>query len=116
MIGSTAGFAYVWAYRVRPEHEDDFLAAYGPDGDWARLFGPDPHYLGTELLGDPDDEQRFLTIDYWTSRQARDVFRDRHAAEFEALDLRCEDWTRDESHIGDFVPVRPAARSPDGSG
>lgn len=102
----TAGrFVYVWEYTIAAEHRTAFLAAYHPDGEWARLFRNDPAYLVTRLIRDVANPDRYLTIDYWTSREARDAFRERHRADFDALDRRCEALTLDETFLGDFVEV-----------
>jgi len=98
-------FAYIWAYAIDPRHRADFLAAYHPGGEWARLFRSDPAYLGTRLVQDAADPDRYLTIDYWSSQDARDAFRMRHRADFDALDQRCEAFTLDETFVGDFVEV-----------
>lgn len=95
-------FAYLWRYQVDPKRITEFLLAYGPDGEWVRLFRRDPAYLYTELLRDAGDDCIFITIDYWTSRAARDLFRERWSAEFAALDRRCEAYTQDEQLLGDF--------------
>ena len=98
-------FAYVWEYRIDPNCRSQFLAAYRPDGEWARLFSKDSSYLGTKLLQDVADEDRFSTIDFWVSEAARDAFRERYAAEFDELDRRCEDFTRQERLVGDYVEI-----------
>jgi len=102
-------FAYVWQYVVRESHRSEFLAAYGPTGDWVRLFSKDPAYIETVLLHDADHSDRYVTVDYWESRQARDSFRERYAAEFAALDSRCEKFTVREEFIGDFVVAGDSA-------
>ena len=102
---STARFVYAWQYRIDPDCRKEFLAAYGPGGDWVRLFSSDPAYLGTRLLRDVDDDCRYLTIDYWKSKTDRDAFRARHAGEFAALDRRCETFTREETLLGDFEEI-----------
>jgi 8-oxo-dGTP diphosphatase len=100
----------VWEFRVRPGREVEFEAAYGPEGDWARLFRRDPAYLGTDLLRDGADRRRYLTIDHWTSGAANDAFRERWRSEYEALDRRCEALTEHEEPLGRFDGA-PAARS-----
>lgn len=97
-----AGFAYIWKYAIRPEHEDKFLAAYRPNGHWANLFARDPEYLRTDLLRDASDRYVYLTIDYWTSKAARDAFREKYSEEFSTLDRQCEEYTVSEVLIGDF--------------
>jgi heme-degrading monooxygenase HmoA len=91
----------LWEFEVRAGSEAAFEAAYGPDGDWARLFGRAPGYLGTELLraGEP---RRYLTIDRWETRDAFEKFRDAHRDDYEALDRRCEALTVRETPIGKF--------------
>lgn len=98
-------FCYVWEYEVAPEEAAAFVAAYGADGPWVRLFRRDPAYLGTELWRDADDRRRFLTIDRWTSRQACLAFRERVGDELDALDAECERLTVRERAIGDFELV-----------
>src|SRR3954453_4667863 len=46
----------VWEYRIDAEHVEAFLAAYGSDGEWARLFQRGPGYVGTELYRSTDDQ------------------------------------------------------------
>jgi heme-degrading monooxygenase HmoA len=67
-------FVTVWEFRVHPEALAGFLSAYAPGGDWDRLFRRGDGYLSTELLRDERDPARFLTIDRWDSREARDGF------------------------------------------
>jgi quinol monooxygenase YgiN len=102
-------FCYVWEYEVAPEKAEAFVAAYGPDGPWVRLFRRDPAYLGTELGRDADDPRRFLTIDRWTTREACLAFRERVRGEFDAIDAECERLTVRERAIGDFELVAAAA-------
>ncbi|HZN03063.1 MAG TPA: NUDIX domain-containing protein [Candidatus Polarisedimenticolia bacterium] len=90
----------VWEFRPAPGREAEFERAYGPDGDWARLFRRDPAYLGTELLR--GTAGRYLTLDRWRSRAAYEGFRARHADDYADLDRRMEDLTSHESSIGAF--------------
>jgi hypothetical protein len=87
---------------VRPECSQAFQVAYGPDGDWVRLFRRDPQYIRTDFLADCDDPARFVTIDFWTSREACLAFRERSHSEFEALDEKFGEFTVQELHLGDF--------------
>jgi len=95
-------FAYVWEYIVREDRVDQFVRAYGPDGDWVKLFSLDEAYLGTKLYHDLDNPNRFLTTDYWTSKTERDLFREKYAPEFEEIDRACELLTKSEKFLGDF--------------
>lgn len=102
-------FAYAWQYLIDPARRNEFLAAYGPDGAWVRLFTRDSNYFGTVLLSDADNDSRFVTIDYWLSRDARDAFRTVHASDFSSLDRKCEAYTVTEEFLGDFTFVDPPA-------
>ena len=102
---ATKRFAYIWEYRIEPSRRSEYLAAYKPDGEWAALFSSDPSYIETVFLQDDEDENRFVTIDYWKSRADRDAFRKRHSGEFHSLDKRCEAFTIEERFLGDFVEV-----------
>jgi quinol monooxygenase YgiN len=95
-------FSYLWEFTVRPDRLEEFLAAYGPGGDWELLFGRDPAFLRTELLRDCSNPQRFVTVDRWTSRAACLGFRERFREELAAVDERCAQLTTEERHLGDF--------------
>jgi heme-degrading monooxygenase HmoA len=87
----------LWRFRCKPGAEAAFEAAYGPRGDWARLFRGAPEFLGTELLRGSDGT--YLTIDRWTSAEAVASFRKRHAKAYASLDARCEALTESESAV-----------------
>jgi heme-degrading monooxygenase HmoA len=95
-------YVILWEFRVREGREAAFEMAYGPDGDWARLFRRDVGYLGTELLADPDLPRRYLTIDRWVSAEAHREFSRRWKAEYEALDSTCNSLTEVETRLGAF--------------
>ena len=105
-MGKNREFVYVWEYRVRPDRIEEFLKAYGPEGDWVRLFRKAGGHLSTDLLESSEDPLRFLTVDRWESKDARDEFRDAFDAEFTELDARCEGFTEEENFLGDFEAVR----------
>lgn len=98
-------FAYIWQYTIKQAHKQAFLAAYEPKGDWARLFSRDPAYIETVLLGDDQDENRYVTIDFWRSKADRDAFRARYSVEFDELDSRCEEFTEEEQFLGDLHEI-----------
>jgi heme-degrading monooxygenase HmoA len=112
----SAAYAIVWELRPRPGREEEFERAYGPEGDWARLFRRAEGYLGTELLRDPAGPGRYLTIDRWASRAAFAAFKRAHGAEYEALDRACEGLTERESSLGSFENIEPGGQSGPGSG
>ena len=103
MSSSDPSYAYIWEYIVRENCLAEFEAAYGPGGEWVQLFRRAEGYLRTELLRDRGKPNRFVTIDYWTSRAAWETFRERFTAEFDALDARCEGYTESEREVGTFL-------------
>jgi len=103
--GRQAEFCYIWEFQVPPPHVEAFEKAYGPGGAWDQLFRLDSAYRGTDLLRDPQQRGRYLTIDHWATREACQSFHDRYRAEFDAIDRVCEAFTLAECHIGDFEMV-----------
>lgn len=96
-------FIVVWQFEIAEENIAAFEAAYGADGEWARLFRGSPHYHGTELLRDAYIPANYLTIDRWTSEEAYRDFRRDHDAAYEALDRKCDPLTSRETRIGAFT-------------
>jgi heme-degrading monooxygenase HmoA len=79
-----------------------FESFYGPQGVWADLFARGDGYVATELTRDQLQPQRYLTLDFWTSRQAYEDFRHQHLDEYKAIDIRCEQMTDSEVEVGSF--------------
>ncbi|MCB0194441.1 MAG: hypothetical protein KDJ65_21000 [Anaerolineae bacterium] len=102
MVKTKKFFVYVWEYRIKEENRDDFEQVYGPTGDWVQLFQKSEGYLGTELHWDVSKALRYVTLDYWESREIRDDFRQQFAQELADLDRRCESLTEREIFLGDF--------------
>lgn len=101
-----ADYAYIWQYFVRPERCAEFETHYGPEGSWVKLFRQHGGYIRTELHRDMVEANRYLTIDYWQSKEAFADFRKEFASQFEELDRKCELLTAKETCIGEFKPVR----------
>lgn len=99
----TSNAHLVWEFVVRPGCEAAFVDRYGPDGDWARLFGRADGFLGTQLLRDRNDDRRFLTIDRWQSAEAHAAFRRHFEAEYTELDRQLEALTVSERNLGSFA-------------
>jgi heme-degrading monooxygenase HmoA len=98
------GHVIIWEFQVQAGMEKQFEEVYGPKGDWARLFSQDGAYLGTELIRDLKTTCRYVTLDYWSSEQAYDDFRNRYLDEYKAIDQKCGAMTEDEREIGRFTP------------
>jgi quinol monooxygenase YgiN len=80
------GFVCAWEYVVRPTCVAEFERIYGTHRDRTQ-------------------PTRFLTLDFWDSREALDRFRKAFSAEYAALDAHCESLTEREREIGRFEPV-----------
>ena len=93
----------VWAFVVRADAVDAFARAYGPEGDWARLFARHPGYRGTALLRDTARPDRYLTIDSWDSIEARAAMLAGEKDEYARLDRACAALTESEQELGTFV-------------
>ena len=91
-----------WEFKIKPGAEAEFLARYGPDGAWAKLFRKSDGYIRTELLRDVAQERRFVTLDYWKSAEEYSKFRQEYLAEYDRLDKELERLTEDERRLGVF--------------
>jgi heme-degrading monooxygenase HmoA len=98
-------FVALWEYEVKPGCEKRFEKVYGPEGDWAKLFRTDPNYCETCLLQDPTGAAVYLTLDYWTSREAYEGFIKSHECEYKRLDALGEELTLQERRIGWYEAV-----------
>ena len=94
-------FLTLWEYEVKRGSEELFEAQYGPEGEWVRLFRRDARYRGTRLLRDLGADRVYVTMDWWESQAAYEEFRERWAAEYAAIDGRCEHLTVREKNIQD---------------
>jgi len=106
-----AGFTTLWRFDAAPERQAQFESAYGPDGDWVRLFRRAPGYVGSELLpqGTPRGDQgakslQYLTVDRWESVAAWRAFRERFAEDYERLDRDFEALTTREAPLASIRP------------
>ena len=95
-------YSYIWEFIVRDETRERFEEIYGPKGDWAKLFQRSPGYLGTDLIRDKSQGQRYLTIDRWQSFEHFLVFKKEYQAEYQILDEICERLTLSERELGEF--------------
>jgi len=84
---------------------ESFERVYGPEGEWAHFFRQGSGYIGTELLHDVEEPERYLVIDRWESSEAYNTFLEEHRAEY----LRRSDDTRlhyvQELRFGTFENV-----------
>jgi heme-degrading monooxygenase HmoA len=98
-------FLALWEYEVKPGCEERFENAYGPAGDWAKLFRSDSKYRETRLLRDPFRSAIYLTLDFWNSRVDYEQFA--HKDDYRALDAAGEELTSKERRIGGYELAGP---------
>ena len=72
--------ALVFRYDAR--EPGDFEEAYGQDGEWAQFFRQGAGYIGTELLRDLEEPDRYVVIDRWESIDAYNAFLGAHQEEY----------------------------------
>lgn len=96
-------FVVVWQFEVAEEKTAAFEAAYGPEGEWAKLFRTSAQYGGTELLRDAYVPGCYLTLDRWASEEDFRAFRKEHDKEYEKLDRECDALTAKETRVGAFT-------------
>ena len=99
-VARESTYIVVWEFQVRAECEAEFVAAYGPDGEWARLFRRSPEFLGLELVGSVGNAARFFTLDHWSSATGLEVFLANNATAYDVLDRRFTGLTVWERRIG----------------
>lgn len=96
-------FVILWEFEVKPGSEERFEKAYGPNGQWVRLFQHDPHFRGTQLRRDPARPLWYFTIDIWDSENAYNQFHTAKRAAYAELDRRGEKLTEQERHVLSFT-------------
>jgi ribosomal-protein-alanine N-acetyltransferase len=94
------GLIIVWEFRARPDKRREFEEAYGPEGVWAQFFRRGEGYIRTELHSEPRSAGHYLTLDYWESKSAFENFKQTHAADYKAIDEKCESLTAQETFLG----------------
>lgn len=95
-------YTIIWEYIVKTELRSEFQRFFSSDGLWTELFKKNAGYLGTELLHDKNNLQRYITIDRWASEDSYRSFHKSHRNEYQILDKECESLTEKESLIGNF--------------
>ena len=100
-------YLLVWEFHVRPRRESEFETIYGPNGQWEQFFMKADGFIRTELNRDFNNPRRYLTLDYWTSKDAYEKFHEQHRAEYKAIDQRCEGLTERETPLGAFLSLKP---------
>ena len=92
----------VWEFVVRPDTVGAFLRAYGPSGDWEKLFTRYAGFRGTTLLRDVARPHRFLTVDSWESVAQRAAMLAHAGDDYARVDRACAELTESERELGTF--------------
>ena len=90
----------LWQFEVAAEQEAGFVIAYGPSGDWARLFGTAPGFIHTELWRNGDGI--YLTADHWESFEAFERFQAGQGEQYRRLDTELEGLALAETFLGAY--------------
>lgn len=98
-------YVRIWEFAAKPEARAEFEHFYGPDGEWVQLFRRSQAFLRTDFFRDRHNENRYITIDYFSSKAGFENFLRDFRQEYEALDRRCEGLSACEREIGTFVAL-----------
>jgi heme-degrading monooxygenase HmoA len=98
-------YVIIWEYQIKADRVAEFEAIYSSNGLWVELFRRADGYQGTELLRDPDQPHRYITIDRWASSQDHRSFLLHWKTEYAALDVQCEHLTEKESLLGTWESI-----------
>lgn len=93
-------YIILWEYQVKLEKHAEFERTYTLTGAWSILFRKAAGYLGTELLHDESQPERYLTIDRWDSKESFEAFQAQFGREYKELDAQCEGLTVNETLLG----------------
>lgn len=103
-------YVIIWEYRVKLNRVAEFEQAYAAEGTWAQLFQRHPGYLGTELLRDSNEPQRYVTIDRWASAEQYASFMAQYRTAYATLDAQFGALTEKEFLSGKWESTSSEAR------
>ena len=103
-------YVIIWEYQVKPDQIAAFEEAYAAEGAWAQVFQKHPGYLSTELLRDPGQPQRYMTIDRWDSSKQYESFLLQWETEYAALDAQFDGLTEKEFLSGTWESISTETR------
>ena len=103
-------YVIIWEYQIKLDQVAEFEEFYAAEGVWAQLFQKHPSYLGTELLRDSGDPQRYITMDRWDSADHYELFLLQWKTEYAELDAHCEGLTEKEFLSGKWDLISSETR------
>lgn len=103
---TVSGFVVLWEFQVSDSMEGMFERFYSVHGDWVQLFRKSPEFIRTELIRDLNKPQRYVTMDFLKTQSDYETFRRGYHAAYEALDLKCRNFTTSELNSAAFALFR----------
>ena len=98
-------YVTIWEFDAKPGEHAEFENFYGPDGEWVQLFRRSKSFLRTELFRDRNNENHYVTVDYFASKAGYDAFMGEFRQDYEALDRRCDGVSENEREMGCFTSL-----------
>ncbi len=95
-------YSVVWNYKIKSSYIEKFEQEYGSNGTWSRLFKKSPHYKGSFLHKSDEETNAYLLIDVWDSKSSYEDFKKEHAAIYQELGLKFEEFHEKEEKIGSY--------------
>src|SRR5215469_12383624 len=93
-------YVAIWEFDAKPGERAEFENFYGPDGEWVQLFRRSKSFLRMEIFRDRNNENHYVTMDYFASKAGYDAFMREFGQEYEALDRRCDGVSENEREMG----------------
>jgi heme-degrading monooxygenase HmoA len=93
------------AFRYEARDAKEFERVYGPEGEWAQFFRQGPGYIGSELLRDLEEPERYLVIDRWESADAYNAFLGEYEKEYVRRSEEARLYYVQELRFGTFENV-----------
>ena len=87
---------------VKEECRGQFELAYGPGGEWSKLYARSQGFRGITLLRDTENPRRYLAIEVWDTLDQRQQRLAEIAEERSALDTHLAAWTESAAKLGTF--------------
>ena len=76
----------IWEYKIKPEKKNIFEKLYSNIGKWVKLFKKFPGYIKTGLYRDISNPNKYITLDYWESKEAYYNFKELSKQEYLEID------------------------------
>ena len=96
-------YVIIWKYKIKVEFREDFITYYSSAGKWAELFQKHQDFLGVEFAHVEEEEDTYITIDKWKSKESCVNFIAANSATYRELDRQCDQFTQHEQLIGKFT-------------